>query len=166
MYYLSGNVPAYLTIVARGEHGGYMEHSDTESIKVMTKEDMLGRIRTSLGGRAAEIAYYGDKEGISSTASGDLRSATNIARTMICSYGMDETIGMVALTQEDSQKGPYAGRITERISEIIKEELGGAVRAISEGRETVDLLVAELLDKNKLTSEEISAVFMSPGIMG
>ena len=86
--YLGGNTPSYLTIVARGGHGGYMEHSAKDMAPLSTKEELLNRIRTSLGGRAAEIAYYGEKDGISTGASGDLESATRIARAMICNYGM------------------------------------------------------------------------------
>ena len=69
--YLGGNTPSYLTIVARGGHGGYMKHSDTDIGPLQTKEDLISRIRTSLGGRAAEIVYYGEKDGVSTGASGE-----------------------------------------------------------------------------------------------
>ena len=46
---------------------------------IRTYEEMLGMIRTALGGKAAEIVYYGKKDGNSTGASGDLRQATGIA---------------------------------------------------------------------------------------
>jgi ATP-dependent metalloprotease FtsH len=159
MCFLSGNMPAYLTIVARGEHSGYMEYAGDEGSPLKTKEELLGRIRTSLGGRAAEIVYYGEKDGVSSGASGDLYSATRIARAMICSYGMDEGIGMAALSNEEATKGPLAEKITRRISEIIQEELEQTIQTISKGKPRINKLVEQLLAKNKLTREEMEAVF-------
>ena len=158
MCFLSGNTPSYLTIVARGGHGGYMEHADDEGSPLKTKEELLWRIRTSLGGRAAEIVYYGEQEGISSGASGDLQSATRIARAMICSYGMDEGIGMAVLSNEEATKGPLAEKITRRISEIIEEELKQTIQTISKGKSLINKLVEQLLAKNKLTREEMEDI--------
>ena len=76
--YLGGETPSYLTIVARGDHGGYMQHADQEGKALYTKDELLARIKTSLGGRAAEIVYYGERDGISTGASGDLASATRV----------------------------------------------------------------------------------------
>ncbi|MDR3260960.1 MAG: AAA family ATPase [Tannerella sp.] len=156
--FLAGATPSYLTIVARGGHGGYMEHADDETSPLKTKEELLGRIRTSLGGRAAEIVYYGEKDGISSGASGDLQSATRIARAMLCAYGMDEELGMASLSEEEATKGPLAEKITHRISAIIKEELARSIQMIREGKPHIDKLVEKLLEKNKLTKEEMEEI--------
>lgn len=158
MCFLAGSTPAYLTIVARSGHGGYMEHANDEGYPLKTKEELLGRIRTSLGGRAAEIVYYGEQNGISSGAAGDLQSATRIARAMICSYGMDEEIGMAVLSDEEATKGPMAKKIIRRISEIIEKELGETIQTISKRKNKVNKLVEQLLEKNKLTKEEIEDI--------
>lgn len=157
--FLAGSTPSYLTIVARGDHGGYMEHADDEGSPLKTKEELLGRIRTALGGRAAEIVYYGEKDGISSGASGDLQSATRIARAMICSYGMDEEVGMAVLSTEEATKGPLAEKITRRISRMIEDELKLTIEMIAGGKPHIDKLVEQLLDKNKLTKEEMENIF-------
>lgn len=158
MCFLAGSTPSYLTIVARGGHGGYMEHADDEGSPLKTKDELLGRIRTSLGGRAAEIVYYGEQDGISSGASSDLQSATRIARAMICSYGMDDEIGMAVLSSEEATKGPMAEKITRRISEIIEKELEQTIKTISEGKKRINKLVEQLLEKNKLTKEEMEDI--------
>lgn len=158
MCFLAGATPSYLTIIARGGHGGYMEHADTENSPLKTREELLGRIRTSLGGRAAEIVYYGDEEGISSGASGDLQSATRIARAMICAYGMDETIGLAVLSEKEATEGPMAEKITRRISEIIGRELDFTIDVIAKGKKKIDGLVEQLLEKNKLNKEEMEAI--------
>ncbi|NCB29941.1 MAG: AAA family ATPase, partial [Clostridia bacterium] len=156
--YLGGNTPAYLTIVARGGHGGYMEHSGEDMGPLSTKEQLINRIRTSLGGRAAEIAYYGEKDGVSTGASGDLESATRVARAMICNYGMDEAFGMAVLSPEEATRGPLAARVSERVSEIIRAEMAETIRIIRQNKPRIDRMVAALMEKNKLTKEEMEAL--------
>ena len=153
MNYLSGNTPVYLTIVARGDHGGYMEHSAEESGPLMTKRELLNRIRTALGGRSAELVYYGEEEGLSTGASGDLRSVTRIAAAMIQSYGMDSDYGLF-VGETDSANN---SEVREKIRSILASELDKAKESITENRSRIDRLVAQLLKKNKLTANEIEA---------
>jgi len=155
---LGGGTPDYLTIVARGGHGGYMEHADTETSPLHTKDVLLDRIRTSLGGRAAELVYYGDAGGVSTGAAGDLESATRIAKAMIIQYGMDDEFGLAALSREEAEKGPLAAEIQRKINVILKEQMKQAVSLVNAGKNKVDNLVAALLDKNKLTRDEIDAI--------
>jgi ATP-dependent metalloprotease FtsH len=159
--FLSGRTPSYLTIVARGSHGGYMEHASDEDSPLKTRNELLARIRTALGGRASEIVYYGDVDGISSGASGDLQNATHIARAMICSYGMDDETGLVYLSDDEATRGPLAGKIAERISVIIRQELAQAVETLRGNRHLIDKLVERLMEKNKLTKDEMEEIFNS-----
>lgn len=151
--WLGGNTPVYLTIIARGDHGGYMEHASSEHAPIMTKRELLARIRTALGGRAAELVYYGEEDGLSSGASGDLRSATRIAAAMIRSYGMDSAFGLYADGSEQSD----TPELRARINEILTEEMEKTVRAVRDNRDRIDRLVDRLLKQNKLTAEEIEA---------
>ena len=152
---LSGEIPSYLTVVARASHGGYMQHGDREDRPLYTKDELLARIRTSLGGRAAEIVCYGEKDGISTGASGDLHHATETARRMICSYGMDEKLGLAAVGADVAASAPY----TERINEILTEQMAAAVKAIRENRDILDRFVSALLEKNHLKGDEIEKLF-------
>jgi ATP-dependent metalloprotease FtsH len=152
---MAGRTPSYLTIVARGSHGGYMEDDSGENSPLQTKEELIGRLRTALGGRAAEIVYYGEKDGLSTGASGDLSSAANIARAMICSYGMDEETGYLVLSPGEAAKGPLAAKISGRVSEIIKNELAVSVGIIRNEKKRFDRLVKALLEKNRLNKAEI-----------
>lgn len=153
--YLGGHTPAYLTIVARGGHGGYMEHSAAEQAPLSTRQELIDRIRTSLGGRAAEIAYYGEEEGISTGASGDLESATRVARAMICNYGMDAEFGMAVMSPEEATRGPLAAKVSERVSAVIREEMETTIRLITENKPRIDRMVDALMKKNKLSGEEM-----------
>jgi ATP-dependent Zn protease len=156
--HLAGATPAYLTIVARGGHGGYMEHDSDEKTPLKTKSELLGRVRTSLGGRAAEMVYYGEEEGLSSGASSDLRNATKIAYTMVCEYGMDSEVGLIAQSPKELLATPLADKIVARVSLLLSESLNHAVASIKSDRHKIDLLVEKLLEKNRLTKEEIAAI--------
>ena len=147
--WLGGETPSYLTIVPRGNHGGYMQHAEQEGKAIYTKEELLSRIRTSLGGRAAEIVYYGARDGISTGASGDLASATKIARQIVCVYGMDDDFGLAVMD------GPMDAEVRNSVNRILKEQMQEAVKLIFDNKDKIDSLVEELLAKNHLNSAEI-----------
>jgi ATP-dependent Zn protease len=130
-----------------------MEHADTENSPLRTKPALLARIRTALGGKAAELVYYGEKEGVSTGAAGDLQSATRIAKAMLVSYGMDEEFGIAALSREE--ESPLSLEINRRVNAVLKEQLAEATNAIKSGKKKIDRLVHALLEKNKLTREEM-----------
>ncbi len=154
--YLGGECPSYLTVVARGSHGGYMQHADSEGKALFTRRELLDRIRTSLGGRAAETVCYGREGGVSTGASGDLQSATAVARQMICVYGMDEVLGLAAVT--DSLTAAAEGEVRARINAILSKELEEAVRLIEENRLALDALAEALMTRNHLKGNEIEAI--------
>lgn len=153
--WLSGETPSYLTIVARGNHGGYMQHAEQEGKAIYTKDELLARIRTSLGGRAAEIAYYGERDGISTGASGDLASATNVAQQIVCTYGMDDEFGLAVVNGAVAANGTMSVEVRTSINRILKEQMDEAVRLISENKDKIDSLVEELMSKNHLNGAEI-----------
>ena len=156
--WLSGEKPSYLTIVARGDHGGYMQHANTEGKGLYTKSDLLSRIRTSLAGRASEIVYYGAEEGISTGASGDLYSATKVAEQMICNYGMDQGVGM-SYIDSNSLNGTMNQAIRDKVNSILDEELGAAIKIIETNKQAIDAMVDALMEKNHLKGNEIDDIF-------
>ena len=155
----SGETPSYVTIVARGDHGGYMQHDDNEGKAIYTKDELLSRIRTSLGGRAAEMVYYGEKDGVTTGASGDLVSATNMARHLICAYGMDEKFGLAVIDQQAARAGELSLDVREAVNAILSEEMQKAVKAVEENKAAIDALVEKLLSENHLTGDVIRSIF-------
>ena len=135
-----------------------MQHANSEGKGLYTKNELLGKIRTSLGGRAAELVYYGAEEGISTGASGDLHSATSIAEQMICNYGMDESVGLSYL-EGRAADSVYFGEVRSRVNEILKSELANAVALIRTNRVAMDRMVDVLMEKNHLKEEEIDRIF-------
>ena len=153
-----GEIPSYLTIVARADHGGYMQHGDNEGKAIHTKEELLCRIRTSLGGRAAELVYYGADDGMSSGVGADLRNATNTAQRMICRYGMDESFGLASIDIQSGYSGALADDIRDAVNSILSEQLDVAVALIEKNKIAVDALVDVLISKNHLTGDEIDEI--------
>ena len=161
--WLLGDKPSYITIVSRGNYGGYMQHANQEEVTGYTREELLdytkkellARIATSLGGRAAESVYYGKEDGISTGASGDLRNATELARRMLCEFGMDRDYGMVVI---DSNQIFQTVKVNQRINRILDEQLNAAIHLISENRSKMDALVDKLLRLNHLNQEEIDTI--------
>jgi cell division protease FtsH len=133
----------------------------------MTVEELENKMTVLLGGRAAEQLVFGE---ISTGAADDLMKATDIARSMVTRYGMDDKLGQVAL---ETQRGPYLGMPIEgggrRFSEDTAREIDVAVRdridrtyqkalEILRGRRPeLESLAAKLLEKETLTAEELPA---------
>ena len=154
-----GETPSYLTVVARSNFGGYMRHGDQEGKELFTRDELRAKIRTSLSGRAAEIVYYGDDEGVSTGAAGDLESATSLAIRMICSYGMDETFGLASVDAQSARMGEASSEVRRAVNGILAEEMQTAIALIREGKPVIDRLVELLMEKNHLTGPEMEAVF-------
>ena len=152
----AGDTPAYVTIVARGDHGGYMQHAEREGKGVYTRDELLSSIRTALGGRAAELVCYGDDAGLTTGASGDLAAATRTAERMICDFGMDATFGLAVLGAEE-RRAMYP-EIRARVNEVLDAALAEAVAVIKEKREVLDALSTALLEKNHLRTDELAAI--------
>ncbi|MCR5305168.1 MAG: AAA family ATPase [Oscillospiraceae bacterium] len=154
----SGENPSYVTIVARGDHGGYMQHDDHEDRPISTRENLLARIRTALGGRAAELCYYGSEDGVSTGASGDLETATRVAQSMLCYYGMTDEFGL-AVVEPDRQSGnALAPAVHDAVNRILTEQMDQAVTLIRENKEAVDALVDALIKHDHLTGDEIGSI--------
>ena len=160
----SGETPSYVTVVARGDHGGYMQHGDNENKQLYTKDELLARIRTSLGGRAAELVFYGERDGLSTGASGDLVQATNTAKRLICNYGMSETLGLACIDERAAASGPVSLRVSEEINAILTAELKNAVDLISANKAAIEALSDELIVRNHLTGAEIDSILSAHAV--
>jgi ATP-dependent Zn protease len=156
--WLYGEKPSYLTIVARGDHGGYMQHGDSEDKAIYLKSELAAKIRTALAGRAAELVYYGDEDGISTGASADLYSATKTCERMICNYGMDDDFGL-SYIDVSSMDIDTASDMRARVNEVLAAELALARETVAKNAEAMDKIVAALMEKNHLKGGEIDEIF-------
>ena len=156
----SGETPSYLTIVARSDHGGYMQHDSTGKKTIYTKDELLSRIRVALGGRAAEIVCYGECGGVSTGASGDLVSATAIAERIVCSYGMVDECGLAVSDPRTLRSGDVAKEVRKAVNKLLSEQMSQAIEKIRANKDMLDVLSNELMQKSHLSANEISELFL------
>ena len=161
--WLSGEKPSFATIVSRGDFGGYMQFASQENKMGYTKRELLSKIKTALGGRAAEIVYYGKEDGISTGASGDLKSATDTAVRMLSKYGMDEQFGLAVIDQEQASDSAVQ-LLQSRVNNLLNKLLAEAIQTITENKEKMDSLVENLIKFNSLRGIDID-IIMENGII-
>ena len=154
-----------ITIVPRTSGAlGYTMQVDEEERLLMTREQILDKITTFCGGRAAEALIFGR---ITSGASNDIEQATKLARAMITRLGMSDTFGMMAL---ETQSGQYlsgdanlvcsdqtAARIDVEVKQIIAGCYERAMQILSDNKEKLHELAKILLEKETITGIEFMA---------
>lgn len=162
-----------ISIVPRGIAAlGYTMQVPTEDRFLMKKAELLNRIASLLGGRAAEELVFGD---ISTGAHNDLARATDIARSMVKEYGMSEKVGQVYFAKEKQPmflnvpgmetRGDYseatAQLIDQEVKEIINTQYDKAKGILKEKREALDKGAQLLLEKEKIEGQELKALMES-----
>lgn len=125
---IPGSDPVHqITIIPRGQAGGFTMSLPTEDKYFMTKKDMMHEIMHLLGGRVAEAIYLDD---ISTGASNDIERATQIARSMVTKYGFSDKLGPINYSDSDE---PFLGRDfskTKAYSEEVANEIDEEVRRL------------------------------------
>ncbi len=147
-----------VTIIPRGRALG-VTHSLPEREKyTQTKDEMLAVIMVCLGGRAAEELIFNV---LATGASNDFEKATEIARKMICSYGMSEGLGTVVYTQNQGEY-QYSQKTAERIDAEVQKLLENSYMKVKEllksNRDKLETLANMLYEKETLFASEIYAL--------
>ena len=151
-----------ITIVPRTSGAlGYTMQVDEGNHYLMTKDELINKIATLTGGRAAEELIFGS---ITTGASNDIEQATKLARAMITRYGMSEEFDMVALETVTNQ---YLGgdtslacsadtqrEIDRKVVELVKSQHEKALKILTDNREKLDELAKYLYEKETITGEE------------
>jgi len=161
-----------VTIVPRGQAGGYAVMLPKEDRYIITRPELFDRITGLLGGRVAEEIIFG-KDNVSTGASNDFQRATAIAKSMITEYGMSERIGPTQFNGSSSSE-VFLGRdlhseknYSESIARAIDEETQNfinkcyerAKNILLEHREQLELIAEKLLEVETLDAEQIKSLF-------
>ncbi|MBT2658016.1 ATP-dependent zinc metalloprotease FtsH [Bacillus sp. ISL-18] len=155
-----------VTIVPRGQAGGYAVMLPREDRYFMTKPELLDKIVGLLGGRVAEEIVFGE---VSTGAHNDFQRATGIARKMVTEYGMSDKLGPLQFGQgsggqvflgrdihnEQNYSDAIAYEIDLEIQSIIKECYERARKILMENRDKLDLIATTLLEVETLVAEQI-----------
>jgi len=144
-----------VTIIPRGEALGVTVSLPEREKYGESAEQMLARIASALGGRAAEEVVFNK---MMTGPSSDFNTATRIARAMVCYYGMSKRVGTVVYSGEYEQR-PYseetARLIDDEIRRILDEEMVRARRLLTENRDKLNLLAETLLQRETMFAGEV-----------
>ena len=157
-----------ITIIPRGQAGGYTMYLPEKDRSYVTKGEMFEDIVSSLGGRVAEQLILED---ISTGASNDLQQATNIARQMITKYGFSERLGPVVYgtSQEETFLGRDLGQgkgysettaaeIDGEMRDIIDEAYETCRRTLTEHIDQLHALAKALMEREKLNEQQFNTI--------
>src|SRR5699024_1580357 len=166
-----------VTIVPRGQAGGYAVMLPKEDRFIVTKQELFDKIVGLLGGRVAEEMIFGEDH-VSTGASNDFQRATAIAHKMITEYGMSDKIGptqftggggdQVFLGRDIQSDQNYSDAIAHAIDletqTFINECYERARTILTKHREQLELIAETLLEVETLDAEQIKSLF-EKGVM-
>ena len=162
-----------ISIIPRGNAGGYTLTINDKDERHITKEKLLQTLSMMLGGRAAEEIMLKD---ITTGASNDMQRATQIARKMVTEWGMSSKIGLMSLGNENevfigrdyqkqaSYSEQIAGQIDEEVKEIIDTAYNRAKAIITKNKNILTSLVELLEKKETIYSEEFDDLFKGKSV--
>ena len=174
---LPGSDPVHkVSIIPRGIGAlGYTIQRPTEDRFLMSSGELKDKMTVLLGGRAAESIVFGET---STGAADDLAKATNIARSMVTRYGMDDNLGMVSLESERStflqMPGEYlatrrdfseqtAREVDCAVRDLVTQAFERAVGILEAHRDALAESAERLLEKETLSGDELPMLIAEPG---
>jgi cell division protease FtsH len=156
-----------VTIVPRGRALGVTFFLPEQDILGRTKEELQAMIANSMGGRIAEELFIGR---VTTGASNDIEKATEVARAMVCQYGMSD-LGPLAFGKKEEQiflgreiaqhrdfSEDTAIKIDQEVKRIVSEQYARATKILEDNREAMERLVEALLEHESLDLEQMKRV--------
>ncbi|MCK4539764.1 ATP-dependent zinc metalloprotease FtsH [Candidatus Parcubacteria bacterium] len=164
-HYLPNTDPVHkISIIARGQTGGYTLKMPTEDKHMHTKSEYIEEIAVLLGGYLTEKSIYNE---VTTGATSDLRRATSIARRLITDFGMSEILGprtfgnkeeMIFLGREITEQRDYSEKIAEQIDEeiftFISRATKMAEKIIEDKKDKIEKVVQELLKNETIEKKK------------
>ena len=156
-----------VTIIPRGQAGGYNLMTPKEEKMMHTKNDLLDTITSYMGGRTAEELFFDD---ITTGASNDIQNATNIAKDMVTLYGMSDLGPIkynagnenVFLGRDYNQPNNVSGEVAYEIDQEVRKIINTChtkARQIIEAHKTeLETIAHALMEYETLTAEQIQRV--------
>jgi len=151
-----------ISIIPRSRALGYVLQLPSEDRQLLTRSELSNTIAVKLGGRAAEELIFSE---VSTGSQNDLHTATDLARKMVCEYGMSPDVGPLSFgpEQASSLAGPsrspdLANRIDAAIRQIIEDGYAKATALLTEHTPVLHAIARTLAEKEVIEAEEIDAI--------
>ncbi len=158
-----------VSIIARGSAAGFTLKLPNEDKKLHSRSEFLAELAVLLGGRIAEEIIFNE---VTTGAQSDLRQATDLAKRLITEYGMSDKMGLrtfgqkeelIFLGKELHEQKDYSEKSAEEIDKeirrLIDEAAETAQKVIKDKKEYLEKIVAELMEKETIETEEFEALF-------
>lgn len=141
-----------ISIVPRGQALGYVLQLPDEDRYIYTKNELLGKIKILLAGKAAEEIIFGHK---STGAKDDLKKVTDIATQMVCEYGMSS---LGSMTIDNNQKNFLSKKIQQETTNIIDSCYEETLNLLNSNLNDLHLVSQHLFEKETMTHEELKDI--------
>ena len=163
-----------VSIIPRGMAGGYTLTPPTEDKHYLNKKELLGQMTVLLGGLIAEEINTGDT---STGVSNDLERVAQIARHMVCVYGMSETLGPLSYGQRDHMR--FLGRdilenkeysdltaqkIDDEVRRLVQQSHDRGKKLLTEHRDKLELMARRLIEKEIMDIDEARQMLGVPDL--
>ncbi len=163
---------AKVTIIARGQTGGYTKTVPVEDRHLITRNQLEAKLAMAMGGRAAEELVFGD---ITTGATNDLEQATSMARTMATRFGMSDKLGprtdgkpeaLTFRSREISEQRDYSDSVAEQIDDEVHSLIHGAyqtaMRILKDHRPRLDHISNYLMENETIEEDQFPDIFDNP----
>src|SRR5256886_2713647 len=159
---LPGSDPVHkVTAISRGMALGITVQAPVEDRYLMRKSELLARLAGAMGGRAAEEIIFGD---ITTGASQDIEYVTNIARRIVCEFGMSP-LGLISFKAESESTSPVsaetAARIDKEISFLVEQAYETALNILNEKRAKLITIAEHLIEVATIDGSELDALLFA-----
>jgi len=163
-----------VTIIPRGLALGYTLNLPQEDRYLMSRQELLDEMTVMLAGRAAEELTFGE---ITTGAASDLERVTELARRMVCEFGMSDRLGPVTLgrkagpiflgrdiVEDRNYSEAIANEIDKEVRRLVEECYERAKQLLQENRAALDAIAHRLLEKETIDGEELDELLASIGV--
>ena len=149
-----------VTAIARGMALGITVQSPNEDRYLMRKSELLAKLAGAMGGRAAEEIIFGD---ITTGAAQDIEYVTNIARRMVCEFGMS-SLGLISLKGDDGKgtiSAETAARIDREIAALVDQAYSTALTVLREKHDRLVQIAEHLIEVETMDGTELDAMLFA-----
>jgi len=163
-----------VTIIPRGLALGYTLNLPQEDRYLMSRQELLDEMTVTLAGRAAEELTFGE---ITTGAASDLERVTELARRMVCEFGMSDRLGPVTLgrkagpiflgrdiVEDRNYSEAIANEIDKEVRRLVEECYERAKQLLQGNRAALDAIAHRLLEKETIDGEELDELLASIGV--
>jgi cell division protease FtsH len=159
---LPGSDPVHkVTAISRGMALGITVQAPVEDRYLMRKSELLARLAGAMGGRAAEEIIFGD---ITTGASQDIEYVTNLARRMVCEFGMSQ-LGLISFKAEPDGTSPISAetgaRIDKEISLLVEQAYQTALNILCEKKDKLVAIAEHLIEVETIDGSELDAMLFA-----